>query len=1115
MNYQIIRSKAGLSATILPNGSVGHIDADTVRINLKPETPFSRHGANVYLRKRSAPLVFHPLMGPDSNSRFIPGDDAFLAEGSWEGLRYTCVLQFSAEHLNWHWLIDIQNLTGDAHELDVVYVQDVGLKPVSGGLINEYYVSQYIERLILQDNTHGPVVCCRQNMADTGGNPWLMLACRNGAASAATDGMQIYGKTCRETGIPEGLQAKKLGGEHAGESSRVALQERPFVLNAGDHHRSVFGALFLHHHPEATSEKDLNLLADLFENVDNQFVISKFHTVMPPAKNIFTTAGLLPADDFSDDELTTFFGPARNHAVKHYGQLLSFFNAHGNHVVLRAKELLTDRPHAHIMQTGTGFAPDEAIVSTTSFACGIFNSHITQGNTNFNILLSVGTSAFNLSPESGQRIFARIEGRDYLLGVPSAFEMGLNYCRWIYKTHGYVIQVRSWTTPEVPVVNMDVEVLQGGKLNFLITNNFDDLNEWKVIPGETGNTFFALPKPGAMMTSKFPDARFRMVLNGPSTWMTYGDERVFEDHKKHGFRFFIIETDATNLFGMQFVGEITSRVDESLIFGCPNQFDTDLKAAGRRWQHLSRNLVLQGSDADLSAISEILPWFGMNALTHFLTPYGIEQFSGAAWGTRDIAQGPFDLLLCMGRYQEAREVLCIIFSRQNPDGGWPQWWMFDSYRNIRADSAHGDVVYWCLIALTNYVAVTGDNTLLDEILPYYHEEADKAEKSPLSEHVNRLTNKIIRSFLPGTALVPFGGGDWNDSLQPVSKKLAESMISSWTVEMNYQAFHQLAGMYRQLNRPEQEVKFEAVCDQIREDFNKYFVRDEVVAGYGQMEADGTIKLLLHPTDELTGIQYSILPMNRGIISGIFTREQALHHQELIELHLKGPDGARLMDRPLQYHGGIQTIFQRAESSTYFGREIGIMYVHEHIRYAEALAITGKADAFVRALRQANPVDYREVVPCGDIRQANCYYSSSDVVFKSRYDADERYEEVLAGKFEMKGGWRIYSSGPGIYIGLVVNRLLGIRLDTQNIVLDPVIPASMSGLSASMTLLEKQVTFRYLVREKCFSPDTIRINGHLLQVDYVENPYRKGGAVINLGAFRKMMDADENLVEIIL
>ena len=68
-----------------------------------------------------------------------------------------------------------------------------------------------------------------------------------------------------------------------------------------------------------------------------------------------------------------------------------------------------------------------------------------------------------------------------------------------------------------------------------------------------------------------------------------------------------------------------------------------------------------------------------------------------------------------------------------------------------------------------------------------------------------------------------------------------------------------------------------------------------------------------------------------------------------------------MDRPLKYKGGIQTIFQRAESSTFFGREIGLMYMHEHIRFAESLAITGRAEDFVKALRQAIPINYKDVV----------------------------------------------------------------------------------------------------------------------------------------------------------
>jgi cellobiose phosphorylase len=304
-----------------------------------------------------------------------------------------------------------------------------------------------------------------------------------------------------------------------------------------------------------------------------------------------------------------------------------------------------------------------------------------------------------------------------------------------------------------------------------------------------------------------------------------------------------------------------------------------------------------------------------------------------------------------------------------------------------------------------------------------------------------------------------------------------------------------------------------ICEQIKTDFNKYLIRDGVVAGYGLVEEDRNISLLLHPSDDKTNIQYSILPMNRGIISEIFTKEQAQQHLDLIEQHLKGPDGARLMNRPLKYKGGIQTLFQRAESSTFFGREIGIMYMHEHIRYAESQARTGRADAFLKALRQGNPVAYKDIVPSGDIRQSNCYYSSSDVIFKNRYEADERYEEIKTGKITLKGGWRVYSSGPGIYIGLIVSRLLGLRIEFGNIIVDPVIPHSLDGLSASIDFMGHSVTFIYVIKESCFGPKAISINGIPVKFTHEDNKYRHGGAVIPTDQFLEMLNKQDNTIEI--
>ncbi len=168
---------------------------------------------------------------------------------------------------------------------------------------------------------------------------------------------------------------------------------------------------------------------------------------------------------------------------------------------------------------------------------------------------------------------------------------------------------------------------------------------------------------------------------------------------------------------------------------------------------------------------------------------------------------------------------------------------------------------------------------------------------------------------------------------------------------------------------------------------------------------------------------------------------------------------------------------------------------------------------MKALRQAIPVGYRDIVPCGDIRQSNCYYSSSDVAFKSRYEADDLYGQIQTGSLTLRGGWRVYSSGPGIYVSLIVTRLLGLRIEFGNVIIDPVIPMKMDGLTATIRFLGHPLTLKYAVKEDCCSPKKIRINGKPVTFTIEENPYRQGGAVIPVNEFMVRLEDTDNTVEV--
>ena len=245
------------------------------------------------------------------------------------------------------------------------------------------------------------------------------------------------------------------------------------------------------------------------------------------------------------------------------------------------------------------------------------------------------------------------------------------------------------------------------------------------------------------------------------------------------------------------------------------------------------------------------------------------------------------------------------------------------------------------------------------------------------------------------------------------------------------------------------------------------------------------------------MRYSVLAMIHAILDDLLDRAQAQHHLRLIDEHLPGPDGVRLFDRPIAYHGGPQRLFQRAESATFFGREIGLMYMHAHLRYAQALAHVGDAERFFHALCQANPIGIRELVPSATLRQANCYYSSSDAAFADRYEASAEYERVRRGTIALDGGWRVYSSGAGIGCISVVGHLLGLRIEAAALLIDPVLPPALDGLRVDVVLLGQRFEIRYRVRGAGCGVDALQLDGGMLAFGEEANPYRRGAARVAL------------------
>src|SRR5690349_17092214 len=131
-----VNSPLGLSFTFSDRGDVQSIEVGGIRVSLTPPAGSSRAHCNLYLRKRGREITYTPLIGADSPSRFCAGDGIFAARGSWSGLDYECILSTAQAHTSWRWELRVHSQLDHAVELDLVYVQDIGLKTNGPGLVN-------------------------------------------------------------------------------------------------------------------------------------------------------------------------------------------------------------------------------------------------------------------------------------------------------------------------------------------------------------------------------------------------------------------------------------------------------------------------------------------------------------------------------------------------------------------------------------------------------------------------------------------------------------------------------------------------------------------------------------------------------------------------------------------------------------------------------------------------------------------------------------------------------------------------------------------------------------------------------------------------------------------
>jgi cellobiose phosphorylase len=1111
MNDSKFQIQAGdIRFTFLNSGDLYEATHKMTMINQWNSNPIDGSINNIYLRLHRAPgLQVVPLLGVQSGSSVRYSEYQVTWEGNLDEVQYKVTFSLT-EHGVWFWEITVN---GHGVEVDVIYGQDVGIANKGAVQSNEAYLSQYIDHAVFDHEDSGYVVCSRQNQPqDKGFFPYLQQGALTRTTGYSTDGFQFFGLSYKETNQPEVLWAESLPNEvYQYEFAYTGLQSERVKLTGPT--QFIFYGLFRENHEEAVTSIE-------FE----QDLLHAWEQVKAPHEKVFQSldkvsissiyGAPLQTVSMTKEEIEQYF-PNRHQEEWDQEHLLSFFTDKHEHVVLKEKEQYVERPHGHIVMTGQNDKMNENILSSTSYMYGIFNSQLVVGNTLFNKMLTNARNALNIMKTSGQRIYIEIDGIYRLLTMPSMFEMGFNYARWYYKTDDEMYIITNLTTIDTPEIVLHVRSVSGRAYRYLVTNQVTlNGNEYEAPfrMEREGQTISFYADEAAMNAKAYPDLCYRLRVEGAE--FTLEDERKLASNVvPHSASLVVLELSQASEWIMTFQG---------LLHGGELPFvKRDMASEIESYREFYRNVMngfhLSHSDLateELNKVNALAWWYTHNMLVHYSVLHGLEQYGGAAWGTRDVCQGPTEYFMATHNFDSVKEIIKMVYSHQyEDDGNWPQWFMFDNYYKIQAEESHGDIIVWPLKILGDYLAATKNYSVLQEKVPYRIRSCKEftEEKATIYDHAKKQIAYMRQHFLHDTFLSSYGDGDWDDTLQPANSQLKKYMISSWTVALTYQVIHQMSHVLAEVEAND-AAELQALASGIEADFNRYMLQTEVIPGFIYMEQPGTAEMMLHPKDNKTGINYRLLPMTRSMISELLTPEQAETHYQLIKEKLYYPDGVRLMDRPAKYARGLSTHFKRAEQGANFGREIGLQYVHAHIRFVEAMSKLGKVEEVWNGLAMINPINIHEVVPNAERRQSNSYFSSSDGKFNTRYEAQEQFNKLREGTVSVKGGWRIYSSGPGIYMNQLISNCLGLRQEAGGLVIDPVLPQGFNGLKFDFKFMGQSIKFIYHLNQ---DSNRVVINGQVVVVERLANRYRQGGYFISKQELIQRLNNQSNIIEIFM
>ena len=447
-----------------------------------------------------------------------------------------------------------------------------------------------------------------------------------------------------------------------------------------------------------------------------------------------------------------------------------------------------------------------------------------------------------------------------------------------------------------------------------------------------------------------------------------------------------------------------------------------LEVVTNYWKHTLGAVYVETPDPSINVLAN--GWLVYQTMACRLWGRSAFYQSSGAFGFRDQLQDVMALVHTEPGLVRAHLLLCA--SRQFKEGDVQHWWHPPLGRGVRTHCSNDFL--WLPLATCRYVSSTGDTGVLDESIhflegrplkpkeeSYYELPSRSDETATLYEHCVRAVRRGLR--FGGHGLPLMGTGDWNDGMNKVGAQgKGESIWLGFflhDVLMQFASVAQLHGdpVFVELCRKE--------AAQLRQNIEQHGWDGK---WYRRAYFDDGTPLGSASNPEC---QIDSIAQSWSVLSGAADAERSRMAMDALDKHLVHRDDAVIQlltppfDKSTPDPGYIKAYVPGV-------RENGAQYTHAAVWAVIAFAALGDNRRAWELLSIINPVNHAWSAESIAIYKVEPYVVASDVYALSPHTG--------------RGGWTWYSGSAGWMYRLIMESILGLRLEADKLHVEPCIPA---------------------------------------------------------------------------